>query len=160
MVWTAIWGESRSDLIRLERDFVSKKHGYSARSYLNVLKEILPTNYDPDLIFMQDNVRIHTAKKVKDWLRDNSIKCMEWPPYSPDLNPIEHMWSPLKEGVYDVRPDIGNCQRSDEKKEDFLWEALEQSWSSIRQDILKNIIGSMGRRVEAVVQAKGWYTKY
>jgi hypothetical protein len=65
---------------------------------------------------------------------------------------------PLKEGVYDVRPDIGNCQGSDKKKEDFLWEALEQSWSSIRQDILKIIIGSMGRRVEAVIQAKGWYT--
>jgi hypothetical protein len=59
----------------------------------------------------------------------------------------------LSKKVSDVRSDIENCQGPDEKKEDFLWEALEQSWSSIRQDILENIIGSMGRRVEAVIQA-------
>jgi transposase len=58
---------------------------------------------------------------------------MEWPPYSPDLYPIEHMWFPLKEGVYDVTPDIENRQGPDEKKGDFLWEALEQSWGSIRR---------------------------
>jgi hypothetical protein len=34
MIWAAIWGENRSDLIRLDCDFESKKHGYSAHSYL------------------------------------------------------------------------------------------------------------------------------
>jgi len=29
---------------------------------------------------------------------------MKWAPYSPNLNPIEHCWFPLKEGVYNVCP--------------------------------------------------------
>jgi transposase len=41
---------------------------------------------------MQDNASIHTAKKVKDWFMGNGIITTDWPPYSPDLNPIEHAW--------------------------------------------------------------------
>jgi hypothetical protein len=74
-------GENRSDLVRLERDFEAKMHGYSARSYLHVLEEILPTVYDPtEHISMQDNARIHTAKNIKDWLQNNSINAWNVPP--------------------------------------------------------------------------------
>jgi transposase len=45
---------------------------------------------------------------------------MECPPYSPDLNPIEHMWFPLK-GAYNMKTDTENCQGSDEKEEGILW---------------------------------------
>ena len=40
---------------------------------------------------MQDNASIHTAKKVKDWFKDMAIPLVDWPPYSPDLNPIEQV---------------------------------------------------------------------
>ena len=66
MVSTAFWGNGeRSDLLILERDFESKKHGYSANSYLALLEDLVIPNYTDDLIFMQDNAPIHTAKKVK-----------------------------------------------------------------------------------------------
>jgi len=38
MVWAAIWGAGISDLYPLERDFESKKHGYSAASYIKILE--------------------------------------------------------------------------------------------------------------------------
>ena len=38
---------------------------------------------------MQDNAFIHTAGMVKEWFENNSIPLLEWPPYSPDLNPIK-----------------------------------------------------------------------
>ena len=52
----------------MDRDFESKKHGYSANSYLEVLDtKVAPSfaNLDPGYIFMQDNASIHTTNKVK-----------------------------------------------------------------------------------------------
>ena len=37
MIWGAFWGSGRSDLYLLERDWKSKKHGYSAASYIKIL---------------------------------------------------------------------------------------------------------------------------
>jgi hypothetical protein len=56
MVLAAFWGNrERLDLLILERDFESKKHSYSANSYLSLLKDLVIPNYIDDLIFMQDN---------------------------------------------------------------------------------------------------------
>jgi hypothetical protein len=58
----------------LERDFESKKHGYSTNSYLALLKDLVVPNYTNDLIFMQDNALIYTAKKVKEWFKEQGIQ--------------------------------------------------------------------------------------
>ena len=47
-------------------------------------------------IIVIDNVRSHHAKMVKQILDKSGIRYMYLPPYSPDLNPIEKMWSKLK----------------------------------------------------------------
>jgi transposase len=158
-VWAAIWRKNRSDLVRLERDFEAKKQGYTTKSYIALLDEMMPTIWEPGLTFMHGNAPNHSAKKVTIWLQDNAIPSMEWPPYSPDLNLIEHMWFPLKEGVYDLDPAIENCKGLNDKEE-ILGEALEQSWTLISQDIQDALRRSMKHRVEAVLEAKGWYTKY
>ncbi|CAF1463496.1 unnamed protein product [Didymodactylos carnosus] len=47
------------------------------------------------LVFQHDNDPKHTAGIVKDWLKEKGIEILEWVPYSPDLNPMEHMWDEL-----------------------------------------------------------------
>jgi hypothetical protein len=42
---------------------------------------------------------VHTAIVVKEWLQEIAIKSINWPPSSPDLNPIEHAWMRLKETI-------------------------------------------------------------
>jgi transposase len=54
------------------------------------LEDNLRDIWESGLEFMQDNAPIHSAQKVQDWLRNHEIPVMTWPPYSPDLNPIEN----------------------------------------------------------------------
>jgi transposase len=96
MVWGCFWDLGRTSLYIMDRDFESLKHGYSAESYLEVLDaEVAPvySSLDPGYVFIQDNASIYTARKVKVWFQENRVITLtNWPPYSLDLNLIEHIW--------------------------------------------------------------------
>ncbi len=79
----------------MDRDFESKKHGYSANSYLKVLENNFPYCWSPGLIFMH-NTPIHTVHAVTNWFIDMGILLANHPPFSPNMNPIEHLWFHLK----------------------------------------------------------------
>ncbi|GFV96682.1 transposable element Tcb1 transposase [Trichonephila clavipes] len=44
-----------------------------------------------EFLFMDDTARPHRANIVDECLQSEDITRMDWPAYSPDLNPIEHM---------------------------------------------------------------------
>ena len=52
------------------------------------------------IIFQQDNAKVHKSELTMKWLEDsamqNGFSIMEWPVYSPDMNPIEELWVHLK----------------------------------------------------------------
>ena len=47
-------------------------------------------------VFQHDNDSKHTAGLVKDWLKQKKIETLNWPPFSSDMNPIEHFWDELE----------------------------------------------------------------
>ena len=61
------------------------------------------------------------ANVVKPWKSDQNMRCPEWPPQSPDLNPIENLWRDLGEAVRNAR-----CHNLNE-----LQQALVIEWSHI-----------------------------
>jgi hypothetical protein len=160
MIWAAFWGSEKSDIYSLERDFEAKKRGYSAASYLAVLDQNLLGIYEPGLIFMQDNAPIHTARAVLAWFEEYGINVMEWPPYSPDLNPIEHLWFRLKELVNELHPELKTMSGDYETVKKVMIPALQSAWEAIPEDLIYCLLDSMTTRVNAIIEAKGWYTRF
>lgn len=163
MVWGCFWwadGEvKRSDLYIMDRDFASKKNGYSARSYLEVLNARLPSCWSPGLIFMQDNAPIHKAGVVLDWFTEQGIPLTDWPPYSPDLNLIEHIWFHMKAQVLKLHPEL-TTMGNGEAAIQALERALIEAWQAVPSYIFEHLIASMPERVAACIKAKGWHTRY
>lgn len=74
----------------MERDSKARRGGYSTQSYQKVLTEGLLPHYDGTRQFQQDNAKIHTSIAMREWLHTHIIEYIDWPPHSPDLNPIKH----------------------------------------------------------------------
>ena len=110
--------------------------------------------------FMQDNAKIHTARIIKAWFVEQGITVVEWPPYSPDLNPIEHAWSQLKAWVYKHHPELLKLTGETQANKDKFLAALQEAWEALPEDYFAKLIESMPHRVKAVRKAKGWYTRY
>jgi transposase len=164
MVWASIWINSngrtkRSPLIIIERDIEAPRNGHSANSYCDALREGLLPNYQPGEAFMMDNARVHTARKTADFMMDHGIWVIEWPPYSPDLNPIEHLWWALKRLLHKHYPHLSNRGQGQDEWNKFC-EALKDCWNRIPTRQIRNLILSMPRRIQAVQAAHGYQTKY
>ena len=71
MVWGMFWGAGRSSLYIMDRDFESKKYGYTANSYIEVLDTQVARHHAEGLWFVHDNAPIHTANKVKIGLKNS-----------------------------------------------------------------------------------------
>jgi hypothetical protein len=50
-------------------------------------------------IFQHDNAPPHTAASTVKFLQENVVEVLQWPPFSPDLNPIENLWGFLKRKI-------------------------------------------------------------
>lgn len=159
MFWAAFVYRGRSCLYPMVRDDQSPRKGYSAWSMLQVLEPGLIEIYEPGMTLMQDNAPIHKSKRVTRWLKRNGYRTLKWPPYSPDLNPIEHLWHVLKERVCKRHPELTTMGKSDEDL-DVLIETCQEEWGLIRKKLLRKLVKSMPRRMAAVIRAKGWQTKY
>lgn len=72
---------------------------------------------------------------------------MAWPPYSPNLNPIENLWSLLKAKIYELHPKIRGMPDNDETLE-FIISVAQEAWSHIDIDMLKNLAVTMPHRVQ------------
>lgn len=46
------------------------------------------------------------AQIISNWFleEDNEFTALKWPPPSPDLNPIEHLWDVVEQHIIDVQP--------------------------------------------------------
>ena len=165
MVWGAMTSTCLSEL-----HVIPQKTSVNGQYYReNILKNSLLPMFDrrrttgpiserklPDemskMVFMQDGARAHTASLTLEWLDEHQVTYWGpqiWPPNSPDLNPIENLWSILEEKVKDVHCSPRNITE--------LEQVLKQTWKQIKLETLENLIFSMPDRVRDVIKNKGHY---
>ena len=79
-----------------EKAFTTYQGGTTGERFVAYLKDVLLPTLHPGDIVVMDNMRSHHVKAVGELLEEKGIIPLYLPPYSPDLNPIEKMWSKVK----------------------------------------------------------------
>lgn len=157
--WTSVpvfGGLCYDELLPLH--FISGR--FNAEDYVRVLQDvylpILRQKFETrPFILQQDNAPTHAARAVKEFVSGIPELERAWvyqPAYSPDLNPIEHVWSRLKRMLSEK-----NLPNSES-----LAAATQQAWTTINADkeFLRGLTASMPDRLQAVIDASGGPTSY
>ncbi|UYV69438.1 K02A2.6-like, partial [Cordylochernes scorpioides] len=139
MVWGAIAYDSRSPLLRIQGTMTAQRY------VDDVLRPVtLPYLQGvPNALYQQDNARPHTARISQQALQD--VQMLPWPPYSPDLSPIEHVWDIIGRRLHTL---------PQARSEDELWQMVEREWRAIPQDAIRTLIDSLPRRVAACIAVR------
>ena len=89
-------------------------------------------------VFQEDNDPKHIAILNREWIQKNKIRRMDWPAQSPDLNPIENLWS-----ILDQR-----CKSRKPKNEDELFDVLKKAMEALPTRLLQSLVQSMHSKVQ------------
>lgn len=148
MVWgcMASNGAGRMEFVQGIMD----QYKYQGILNRNLKQSVTDLGLGRRFIFQQDNDPKHSAKSTTEFFKIQKISKLDWPPQSPDLNPIEHLWDHIEREI---------------RKEGFsgisgLESRIKTVWKAISPDVTRNLVRSMPRRLEAVIKANGGPTKY
>ena len=111
----------------------------------------------PGILLIQDNAPPHSSSMTIMELRARGISTIEWPPCSPDLNPIESVWNQIKYFIQDKYPDLGEGRQRSSRE---IREIVEEAWESVSSEDLMNLLLTMPARRQAVLDADGGSTQY
>jgi hypothetical protein len=118
-----------------------------------LFKSINDLNLEDEWYLLQDNDPKHTSNVVRSFLSVHDVEMVQnYPPNSPDLNPIENLWNFHARKVHARKP----------KNLKELRKFIKEEWYKLSENIefLRKLISSMKDRLEEVIAVKGWYTHY
>lgn len=102
-------------------------------------------------VFQHDNAPCHQSQETTSFLQRRQITLLPWPPYSPDLNPIENIWGYVKLRVH---------KRTYSNKNELI-ASVENVWNSDEiRDLCSRLCESMPDRIQECIRNRGGYTSY
>ncbi|GFT08696.1 juvenile hormone acid O-methyltransferase [Trichonephila clavipes] len=108
----------------------------------------------PSMKFERQLYTSHKSRLVTGWLDEHfsDFSVINWPPRGPDLNPIEHLWDVLEQGV--------KGRQTVSTKLTELWTASINIWQIIPVERFQKLVEPIPRCVAAVIKTKGGPTRY
>jgi len=116
----------------------------------NLIQTALHFYPNEDWWFQQDNAPQHTSSLAKRWFHNHGVHLIDFPPYSPDLNPIENLWSILKSRIE------SRLARTIDEVEQIL----KEEWEAIDTSLLQTLAASMPQRCQSVIANNGHKAPY
>ncbi len=129
------------------------EHRLNATDYLSIVADhVHPfmTAVYPSSYATSSRIMHHVTKlKFSDWFikHDNELTLLKWPPQSPDLNPIEHLWDVVEQDIRIMDVQLTNLQQ--------LRDAIMSIWTKISEECFQHLVESMPRIIKAVLKTKG-----
>ncbi|RPA90714.1 hypothetical protein L873DRAFT_1716878 [Choiromyces venosus 120613-1] len=126
--------------------------------FMDVWEAALTTSDSGVIYFIIDNVRVHSP--LKHWLTQRGVQFKHIPPYSSDLNQIEHIWSLVKNLLQKFYPELYKFKGHVEVVKKQIEDAIIHCWELLLPEMFEQLAETMVHRGKAVIEADGWYTKY
>jgi transposase len=149
MVWAGITYDGKTPLFFIEDGLKIDKMVYQAMLREKVLPWARVHFGDRQWIFQQDSAPSHRAKSTQDWIRanfPNFIDSQQWPPYSPDLNPLDFsIWSIL-EAKACAKPHASVAS---------LKRALKKAWNEISLETIAKTVDNFPKRLQTCITSGG-----
>jgi hypothetical protein len=109
-----------------------------------------------DFLFQQDGAPAHTSKQAQDWLEHHCPEFVnkdEWPPNSPDLNPLDF-------SIWGVMLDKYDKLSAKPKTTAELKLVLQQIWDSLSQEFIQKTVLAFRKRVQACIRSDGGHFEH
>ncbi|KAI0997142.1 hypothetical protein K3495_g11044 [Podosphaera aphanis] len=106
---------------------------------------------------MHDNAPPHKAAFTKEVSIGRNIEPIVWLALSPDLNPVEALWSQTKDYIKVYYPDL---EHGRERTSAELRAIILEAWDSNSPKFLENFVRSMSERCQTVLETNGSATRF
>lgn len=150
MVWGAVSQKGKLPLVFIEKGVKINADYYQKENLEGSLKTWAPLIHENDnWCFQQDSAPSHMAKATQGWCERECpgfIKTEEWPPSSPDLNPLDYcVWGTLE----------GKVNAKQHRSLDSLKRKLSLEWDKLSMKTVRAAIGAWRKRLGRVVNCNG-----
>lgn len=157
MFWGCFSASGKGPGIFWEKDWGTINANSYCQHIVPVIDRWIRSSHeDPDqrLILMQDSAPGHAALETRKDLEQRGIRVLKWPPYSPDLNPIESCWNWMKDWIQE------HHGLEENPGYNRLREYVLEAWNELPDSYLQDLLASMPQRCQAVIDANGMHIKY